>query len=117
APDLARNELCRIVDQPADRTLRHAGEGGILLARLDRFLGGIDMDETGAGRRQRESADAGIAEQVQRFGSFTQSPAHPGPLRRHVGEEGEVAEGRALGAEAELLPAQLPSLRRNGAAE
>src|SRR6185436_14513240 len=31
----------------------------------------------------------------------------------HVGKEGEVAEGRALGAETDLFPAKLPALLRH----
>ena len=71
------------------------------------------MGEPRALGRHRQRADAGIAEQVQRLAALAQPLAHPRPLRRHVGEEGEVAERRALGAEAHLLPAQLPALARH----
>ena len=65
------------------------------------------------GRRHRQRADAGIAEQVERFGPRPKPLAHPGPLRRHVGEESEVAERRALGAEVHSLPAELPAVARH----
>ena len=71
------------------------------------------MGEPRALGRHRQRADAGIAEQVERLAALAEPLAHPRPLRRHVGEESEVAERRRLGAEADLLPGQLPALARH----
>ena len=71
------------------------------------------MGQPRAFRRHRQRADAGIAEEVERFGAVAETLPHPGPLRRHVREESEVAERGALGAEPHLLPAELPALARH----
>ena len=51
APHLARGELGGVVDHPADRPVGHARQRGIGLARLDRFLRGVDMGQPRARRR------------------------------------------------------------------
>ena len=65
APHLARGELRRVVDHPADRPIGHVRQEGVGLARLDRLLRRIDMRHPRALGRQRQAADAGIAEQVE----------------------------------------------------
>jgi hypothetical protein len=75
------------------------------------------MNHAGARAGHGEGADAGIAEQVERLGAVAEVAAHPGPLRGHVGEESEVAEGGALGAEGDFLPSEVPALARDRAGE
>src|SRR5205814_8794883 len=44
-PNLARGELARVVDDPADRLVAHAGEPHVIPALLDRLLRCIDMNQ------------------------------------------------------------------------
>ena len=107
APYFARGELGGVVDDPADRALGQARQRGIGLPALDRFLRRVDMDHPRARFAQQQSADAGVAEQVEHVG-VGRALAHPVPLRRHVGEEGEMAERRQAGVEADRAARQLP---------
>ena len=79
------------------------------------------MDHFGTRGRERERADAGITEQIQRFrlGHAVQLLAQPRPDRRHVGEEAEVTERRVLRGEAHgagaEAPGERPAVARHGA--
>ena len=108
APHFARGELGRIVDDPAQRPPFHSRQQGIRPRALDRFLRRVDMDDLRARLAQQQAADAGVAEQVEHFGAVGLL-AHPVPLRRHVGEEAEVAERRQRGGEFDPVARQRPA--------
>ena len=108
AADLARGELGCVVDDPADRPLGEARQRGVGAAALDRLLRCVDMDEAPAGLAQQQRADPGVAEQVEDLG-VVRAGLHPVPLRRHVGEESEVAEGGEGRVEAHVAAYQRPA--------
>ena len=110
AADLARGELGGVIDDPAHRAIAHSRQQGVGAAALDRFLRRIDMDQSRAGVGQRQCADAGVAKQVEDVGVVRQG-AHRVPLRRHVGEEAQVAEGGQAGVEADLAARHWPAAR------
>ena len=110
APDLAGGELGGIVDQPADRPVGQPRQSRIGLAALDRFFRRVDMDQPPAGLAEQQAADPRVAEQIEDVGVGGPGP-HPVPLRRHVGEETEMAEGRQRGVEANIAARQRPAIR------
>ena len=110
AADFTGGEFGGVVDDPADRAVGHLRQLGIAATPVDRFFGGVDMDQLGPGFAQQKAADPGVAEQVQHF-RVGRSLAHEIPLRGHVGEEAEVAEGGQAGMEADLAAGQWPIAR------
>ena len=110
AADFARGELGGVVDDPADRAVAHPRQHGVGAAALDRLLRGVDVDHLRARVGQRQRADAGIAEQVEHLRVGRPFP-HEIPLRGHVGEEAQVAEGRQAGVEADVAARQRPRRR------
>src|SRR3546814_7796859 len=93
-PDFARGEFHRIIDQPANGAVGHAGQRLIGLCRLYRLFRSVDMRHPRAPGRHRQRPDPRIAKQVQRLRTLADPLAHPRPLRGHVGEEGEVTKWR-----------------------
>ena len=65
AADLAVDEFTAVVDKIADRRVRKAGEGGVLMVPGHHTPRGVDVGHRGARHRGRDGRPAGIGKEVE----------------------------------------------------
>jgi hypothetical protein len=113
APNLAGGEFCRIVENPADRSVVEAGKRLVLPRPGDRLLRGVNMRHLGARFCGDQRGEAGIAEEVQKRGAFAgraQALQHERPVRLLFRKGAHMAEGGEAAGIADRTVAHGPGL-------
>ena len=124
ASKLAPHERLRVVDDPADRRLREARQGGIAPRPRNRCLGRVHVDDRPAGADGSQGAAAGVAEEIEDAprcrGTCRRGPglrAHPlgdpAPLVALLGEQADLAAVGEPELEGQALQRNLPRIRRH----
>ena len=67
AADFPLHELGAVIHEPADISICHTGQLGILLGIVHHALGGVDMHHRGALFQSGYCGSAGIGKEVQDF--------------------------------------------------
>ena len=81
APHLARHELARVLQDPADRRLVELGDGLVLLGPGDRPLGGVDVRHLGAGAGRDQRGGTGVGKEIEHARGLA---AHALPASRSI---------------------------------
>ena len=79
APHLARHELARVLEDPADRRLSEPRDRLVLLGPGDRPLGGVDVRHLGAGVGRNQRGRAGIGEEIEHARAARRAPRPADP--------------------------------------
>ncbi len=103
AADLAGDELCRVVEDPADLGRIEFGGGLVLAAPGDRLLGRIKMSHLGADGGGQQRRGTGVGEEIEHARRAVvhggDAFQHPLPVRHLLGEEPQMPEALHLAEE------------------
>ena len=91
--DLAFHERHRVLDDPTDRLLGHAGQFLVTATPGDGRLGGVDVGDVPSRLGGIERRGAGVAEKVEQAGArfeFLRALGDPFPVRGLLGEDAEL---------------------------
>src|SRR6185436_7421136 len=113
APRLAPREDERVVEHPAEALLTELRELGVLARPREREPRGVDVRHLGARRAREQARDARVAEQVEDARAVPralETIQHPAPVRRLLGEDAHVLEGRRARPEARALEGERPAV-------